>query len=120
VDHADFERLAGGEVWQEAGQAGGKHGFAAAGHDSVTMPGVRRLKFGSTIRFILDVARWCRSRCGGGLRARNIWLWFSPMARLLCSRPGWRKPCRALPLLPHALAYRLAGSSNYVCDSMLF
>lgn len=31
MDHADFQRFARGEVWQQAGHARGEHGFAAAG-----------------------------------------------------------------------------------------
>ena len=31
VDHADFQGVDWGEVWQEVGQAGGEHGFSGAG-----------------------------------------------------------------------------------------
>src|SRR4029077_15747749 len=54
--------------------------LADAAQDSVAMPGVRRSRSGSTIRFILDAARWCRSRSGGGSQARITWSWFSQTA----------------------------------------
>jgi hypothetical protein len=57
--------------------------FAIAEQDSVTMPGVRRSRSGSTIRFILDAGRWCRSRSGGGSQARITWSWFSQTGRSL-------------------------------------
>jgi hypothetical protein len=68
----------------------GKPTFAGAGQDSVTMPGVRPSRPGSTIRFILDAARWGRSRSGGGSQARITWSWFSQTARTRWSRRGWR------------------------------
>jgi hypothetical protein len=76
------------------------------------MPDVRRSRSGSTIRFILDAARWCRSRSGGGSQARITWSWFSQTARSLWSRPGWRRQWLALPLSPRALGYRSVGSSS--------
>ena len=100
--------------------AGGNRYADRAVQDSVTMPGVRRSRSGSTIRFILDAARWCWSRSGGSLQARNTWSWFSQTARSLWSRPGWQRQRLALPLSLRALGYRLVGSSNYVRDSILF
>jgi hypothetical protein len=94
--------------------------LADAGQDSVTMPGVRRSRSGSTIRFILDAARWCRSRSGGGSQARITWSWFSQTARSLWSRPGWRRQWLALPLSPRALGYRSVGSSSCAHDSIRF
>jgi hypothetical protein len=61
----------------------GNPALAEPGQDSVTMPGVRRSRSGSTIRFILDAARWCRSRSGGGSQARITWSWFSQTGRSL-------------------------------------
>jgi hypothetical protein len=94
--------------------------LADASQDSVTMPGVRRSRSGSTIRFILDAARWCRSRSGGGSQARITWSWFSQTARSLWSRPGWRRQWLALPLSPRALGYRSVGSSSCAHDSIRF
>jgi hypothetical protein len=94
--------------------------LADARQDSVTMPGVRRSRSGSTIRFILDAARWCRSRSGGGSQARITWSWFSQTARSLWSRPGWRRQWLALPLSPRALGYRSVGSSSCAHDSIRF
>jgi hypothetical protein len=98
----------------------GQPALADAGQDSVTMPGVRRSRSGSTIRFILDAARWCRSRSGGGSQARITWSWFSQTARSLWSRPGWRRQWLALPLSPRALGYRSVGSSSCAHDSIRF
>jgi hypothetical protein len=98
----------------------GQPALADAGQDSVTMPGVRRSRSGSTIRFILDAARWCRSRSGGGSQSRITWSWFSQTARSLWSRPGWRRQWLALPLSPRALGYRSVGSSSCAHDSIRF
>jgi hypothetical protein len=94
--------------------------LAHAGQDSVTMPGVRRSRSGSTIRFILDAARWCRSRSGGGSQARITWSWFSQTARSLWSRRGWRRQWLALPLSPRALGYQSVGSSSCAHGSIRF
>ena len=64
-------------------EGAGNPALAGAGQDSVTMPGVRRSRSGSTIRFILDAGRWCRSRSGGGSQARITWSWFSQTGRSL-------------------------------------
>src|SRR6185437_4513059 len=105
---ADFPALVRGDQPERDG----KMRLTGARQDSVTMPGVRRSRSGSTIRFILDAARWCRSRSGGGSQARITWSWFSQTARSLWSRPGWRRQWLALPLSPRALGYRSVGSSS--------
>jgi hypothetical protein len=64
-------------------QGGGDMALAGSGRGSVTMPGVRRSRYGSTIRFILDAVRSWWLRSGGGLLARNIWSLFNRMARSL-------------------------------------
>jgi hypothetical protein len=47
--------------------------LADAGRTSVTMPGVRRSKYGSIIRFILDAVSLCRLCSVDGLLAKTIW-----------------------------------------------
>ena len=59
----------------------GQPALADAGRDSVTMPGVRRSRSGSSIRFIRGPGRWCRSCTGGASLARSIWSWCSPTGR---------------------------------------
>ena len=59
----------------------GKPTFAGAGRTSVTMPGVRRSRYGFSIRFIHGPGRWCRSSTASGSLARTIWSWSSPTAR---------------------------------------
>src|SRR6185295_6933144 len=119
VDHV-VEAPTGAGSDAAPGDCDGQMGLAGAGQDSVTMPGVRRSRSGSTIRFILDAARWCRSRSGGGSQARITWSWFSQTARSLWSRPGWRRQWLALPLSPRALGYRSVGSSSCAHDSIRF
>ena len=77
VDEVDDVVEAAASAGSDAasGDGDGQMGFAGAGRDSVTMPGVRRSRFGSTIRFILDAGRWCRSSSGGGSPARITWSW---------------------------------------------
>ena len=55
--------------------------LARAGRDSVTMPGVRQARYGSSIRSIHWRGRWCRSSTASGSPARTIWPWSSPTAR---------------------------------------
>ena len=69
VDHV-VEPATGPGADAASGDGDGQMGLAGAGQDSITMPGVRRSRSGSAIRFILDTAKWCRSRSGGGSQAR--------------------------------------------------
>jgi hypothetical protein len=94
--------------------------FAYAGRNSVTMPGVRLSRYGSTIRSILDAARWCRSCSGGGLQARITWSWSSRTARWLWYRAGWQRWRLALSLSPRALGYPSIGWSSCALASMRF
>ena len=57
--------------------------LAAAGRDSVTMPGVRRSRCESSILFILGPENWCKSSTASGSPVRIIWSWFSWTARTL-------------------------------------
>jgi hypothetical protein len=86
-----------GEVGEEAGNASVKDGdvlparlvpesgrqptFADAARSSVTMPGVRRSRCGSTILFIRAKAKWFRSRSDAGLREKTTWSSCSRMVR---------------------------------------
>ena len=61
----------------------GQMALAAAGRDSVTMPGVRRSRCESSILFILGPENWCKSSTASGSPVRIIWSWFSWTARTL-------------------------------------
>jgi hypothetical protein len=94
--------------------------FARAARNSVTMPGVRCSRYGSTIRSIHDMARWCRSCFDDGLQVRITWPYSSRTARWLWSRAGWRKRRPALSLSPLALGYLSIGSSSCALALMRF
>jgi hypothetical protein len=115
-DEADAHAtLTGGKTERESDMR-----LAGAGQDSVTMPGVRRSRYGSTIRSIHDMARWCRSCSDDGLQARITWPCSSRTARWLWSRAGCRKRRLALSLSPLALGYPSIGSSSCALASMRF
>jgi hypothetical protein len=83
-DEADGEAfLAGGQA-----EAEGCMGLAGAARSSVILPGVRRLRFGYSIRFTRAVARrwWWSAR--GGTLAPNTSSSDSLTARWRCCRHG--------------------------------
>ena len=71
-----------------ARDADGQMRFSRAGRSSVTMPGVWRLKCGSSIRSIHGLGNWCSSNIVGALLVRTIWSWSSRTGRWPWSRLG--------------------------------
>ena len=87
--------------------------LACAARNSVTMPGVRRLKYGSIYPF--------HPRCGQMVqvmfrrrfaRRGSLWSWSSRTARWLWSHVGWQRQRLAPSPSPRALGYRSVGSSS--------
>ena len=84
ADVEDRLVVAAGFVAERAGQPT----LAEPGRYSVTMPGVRCSRCGSTIRSIRGPDNLCMSSTLSDSRARIIWPCANRMVRLLCFRPG--------------------------------